>query len=82
MGQRVQKYFEQADRLGGLVARMRFASLAQLTSAEAAAIEDDADILTRLERALDAVRREFSGAGSSSAVPSGSAAGPSLCLIR
>jgi hypothetical protein len=62
MGKRIQGYFEQADKLGGLVARMRLASLAQITSTEAATHEDNPEILARLSRASATLEREFSGA--------------------
>jgi hypothetical protein len=60
MGKRIQSYFEEADRMGGLVARMRLASLAQITSTEAATTEDRPEILERLARALDSLRGQFS----------------------
>lgn len=62
MGKRIQGYFEQADKLGGLVARMRLASLAQITSTEAATHEDNPEILARLSRASATLEKEFSGA--------------------
>lgn len=62
MGERCRDYFEQADRLGGLVARMRLASLAQITSAEASTVEDRPEILERLEHVMTRLRSEFDGA--------------------
>jgi transcriptional regulator with GAF, ATPase, and Fis domain len=58
MGQKSQSYFEEAERSGGLVAKMRLASSAQLTSAEAAACEDTPEIIQRLERAIAPIRAE------------------------
>ncbi len=60
MGKRVLGLFEEADKVGGLVARMRLASLGQITSTEAAAVEDKPEVLARVQRALEAVRDEFS----------------------
>lgn len=59
MGKRIQSYFEQADRLGGLVARMRLASLARITSTEAATLADDPEILVRLGRAFEDVEKQY-----------------------
>ena len=59
MGQRVVAFFEEADRLGGLVAKMRLASLAQVTSTEAASREDGPDLVQRVEKALEQLRGEF-----------------------
>lgn len=59
MGQRVLAFFEEADRLGGLVAKMRLASLAQVTSTEAASREDVPDLVQRVEKALEQLRGEF-----------------------
>lgn len=59
MGHRVLGFFEEADRLGGLVAKMRLASLAQVTSTEAASREDGPDLIQRVEKALDQLRGEF-----------------------
>ncbi|MEN9578910.1 MAG: hypothetical protein RJA70_1919 [Pseudomonadota bacterium] len=59
MGKRIQAYFEQADRLGGLVARMRLASMARITSTEAATLADEPEILMRLGRAFETVEKQF-----------------------
>jgi transcriptional regulator with GAF, ATPase, and Fis domain len=58
MGQKSQSYFEEAERSGGLVAKMKLASSAQLTSAEAAVCEDTPEIIQRLERAISVIRAE------------------------
>jgi hypothetical protein len=63
MGARCQRYFEEANRLGGLVAKMRLASIAQITSMEASTAVDSPDLFVRLEAALDRVRGEFSEEG-------------------
>jgi GAF domain-containing protein len=59
MGKRLQGYFDEADRLGGLVARMRLASTAQVTSTEAQSLEDKPELVERAQKALDALRLEF-----------------------
>lgn len=52
MGERARQYFEEAERSGGLVAKMRLASVAQITSTEAAALEDTPELLRRLSDAF------------------------------
>lgn len=59
MGKRIVKLFEEADALGGLVARMRLASLAQTTSMEAATVEDRPELVQRVQAALDEVRKQL-----------------------
>jgi hypothetical protein len=59
MGKRLQGYFDEADRLGGLVARMRLASTSQVTSTEAQSLEDKPELVERVQKALDALRTEF-----------------------
>lgn len=61
MGVRGQRCFDEANRLGGLVAKLRLASLTQVTSTEAASREDSPDLVAKLEAALLTVRAEFGG---------------------
>jgi GAF domain-containing protein len=61
MGKRLQRAFEEAGTLGGLVARMRLASMAQLTSMEAETLEDRPDVVQRVQTALDEIRKQFAG---------------------
>ncbi|MFO0709621.1 MAG: GAF domain-containing protein [Sandaracinus sp.] len=55
MGERARQYFDEAERSGGLVAKMRLASLAQITSTEAAAVDDSPELLRRLAEASSKV---------------------------
>jgi two-component system sensor histidine kinase/response regulator len=59
MGVRAQTCFDEANRLGGLVAKLRLASLAQVTSTEATARQDTPELTAKLEAALLTVRAEF-----------------------
>lgn len=59
MGKRILSLFEEADKLGGLVARMRLASTAQITSTEAATLEDKPEVVARVQKALDGLRGDF-----------------------
>lgn len=59
MGARAQSCFDEANRLGGLVAKLRLASIAQVTSTEATARQDTPELTAKLEAALVTVRSEF-----------------------
>jgi len=59
MGIRGQRCFDEANRLGGLVAKLRLASLTQVTSTEAATRQDTPELTAKLEAALVTVRAEF-----------------------
>jgi hypothetical protein len=59
MGKRLQTFFDEADRIGGLVARMRLASMSQVTSTEASSVEDQPAIVERVKKALDALKEQF-----------------------
>ena len=45
--------------MGGLVAKMRLASIAQITSTEAATLNDSPELIARLDAALGRIRGEF-----------------------
>jgi transcriptional regulator with GAF, ATPase, and Fis domain len=59
MGTRLLAYFDEADRLGGLVAKMLLASMIQITSTEAGTAEDDPERLDRASKALEKLRAKF-----------------------
>jgi hypothetical protein len=78
MGKQLQACFEEADRLGGLVARMRLASITQLSSSEANLPDDKPEQIARAQKALQTLRGEFapsvkgaSAAGEVTAAPAG-----------
>jgi GAF domain-containing protein len=71
MGRRATQFFEEAERLGGLPAKMRLASLAKLTSTEASAAADDDVVLGRLEAAAKILRTELDPSRASSALKVG-----------
>ncbi len=75
MGTRSVQFFEMAARRGGLVAKMRLASLAQVTSAEAATGPDRPEVLARLESALKVIEAEFTGASSEPPIDPGRSIG-------
>lgn len=55
MGERARQYFDEAERVAGIVGKMRLASLAQITSTEAARVEDTPELLARLSEASQKV---------------------------
>ncbi|WP_394842831.1 GAF domain-containing protein [Pendulispora brunnea] len=59
MGDRCAQFFREAEKIGGIPAKVRLASLACITSAEAAASNDDLRLVTRLKDALEQVRSEI-----------------------
>lgn len=59
MGEQSRKFFEEANRLGGIAAKARLASLARVTSTEAVAGVDDERMVERLGGALEALREEY-----------------------
>jgi GAF domain-containing protein len=59
MGALAKEFFDKASALGGLRAKIRLATLARVTSAEAATLDETPEIVQALERALDTVKAEF-----------------------
>lgn len=66
MGIRARKYFERADSLGGLRAKIRLATLSHITSTEADSLSETPEIIARLERAMTFVQDEFGRSATSS----------------
>jgi hypothetical protein len=56
MGERAAAIFDRAGASLGLVGKMRLASVARLTSSEAAALPDSRELLARLESALGSLQ--------------------------
>jgi GAF domain-containing protein len=59
MAERLIYFYERANQLGGLMARMRLAILTDLPSTQAALSPDSPDLLQRFEAAFQAVQAEF-----------------------
>ena len=59
MGARAIEAFVEAERLGGVLGKMRLASMSSVTSAEAAAVDDTPELMHRLERGLARLREQF-----------------------
>lgn len=56
---RIASFFEEAERMGGLFARMRLASLSQITSTEASTVEDKPELLVQVQQAMASLRDEL-----------------------
>ena len=67
MGRQATLFFDHAERIGGLRAKIALAVHMRTTSTEAASAQDTADLIERLESGLDVVRRQFERAGAGSA---------------
>jgi hypothetical protein len=59
MGVKSQAFFNEANRLAGLLGKIRLASLAQITSTEASSADDRPEIIARLEAAMIKLKAEF-----------------------
>lgn len=59
MGARAVEAFIEAERLGGVLGKMRLASMSSVTSAEAAAVDDSPELLEKLSKGLDRLREQF-----------------------
>jgi GAF domain-containing protein len=70
MGKRIVHCFEQADGIGGLVARMRLASLSHVTSMEAETIDDSVERVAKVQQALEEIRKQFAAERDDKAAPS------------
>jgi hypothetical protein len=61
VGVRAAACFLEAERLAGVLGKMRLASMCSVTSGEAASIAETPELLERLERGLDRLREQFGG---------------------
>lgn len=59
MGARAIEAFVEAERLAGVLGKMRLASMSSVTSSEAAAVDDTPELMQRLERGLARLREQF-----------------------
>lgn len=59
MGTHLLSCFEEANRIGGLVAKMRLASMIQITSTQAGMADDEPAKVASARRALEKLRQQF-----------------------
>lgn len=69
MGAQIHRFFDEAEQVGGVVGKMRLASMTRVTSTQASAIEDTPDVIARFEDAIAKLRKEL-GANAGRDVPS------------
>ncbi len=62
VGTEAAECFADAERIAGVLGKMRLASMASITSSEAEAVADDPELLNRLRQALDRLRVDLRGA--------------------
>jgi hypothetical protein len=60
MGERLAYFYDRANQLGGLMARVRLAILTDLPSTQAQVVPDDPDTLRRFDEAFARLSQEFS----------------------
>lgn len=59
MGQKLLKYYEEADKLGSLKAKMRLAVLTSISTIKATDAPDSPENIQKFEEALREIRKEF-----------------------
>jgi GAF domain-containing protein len=59
MGTLAKQFFDRANALGGLRAKIRLATLSRITSTEAETLTETPEVVARLERAMMTVSQEF-----------------------
>jgi GAF domain-containing protein len=72
MGARAQEAFLEAERLAGVVGKMRLASMCSVTSVEAVSRADSPELIERLQRGLVRLREQFARRAPSTDAPIGS----------
>src|SRR5688572_17414733 len=63
MGNEVLRYFAEAEKIGGILGKVRLATLSRITSAEAVTIADTPDVIERLKKAMVAVKEQIGSVG-------------------
>lgn len=59
MGNRLVAFYDDANKLGGLKAKMRLAVLTKLPSEKAANEPDSSDNVAKFEAAMQEIKKEF-----------------------
>ncbi|MBN1191752.1 MAG: hypothetical protein JXA46_18520 [Dehalococcoidales bacterium] len=59
MGTRLTQYFNEANKLGGLKAKMRLAVLTKMSGQTAETEADSPENINKFEKAIQEVRKEF-----------------------
>ena len=61
MGVKLMQYFDEAKKVGGLKAQMRLAIRAGISSDKARRESDSNDLINRVDKAWNYVRKDFKG---------------------
>ncbi|WP_444994631.1 hypothetical protein [Aliikangiella sp. IMCC44359] len=59
MGLKLSSFYDQAESIGGLKARMRLAMISGIPSSKAESEPDSPDNISKLQKALDEIQKEF-----------------------
>lgn len=59
MAERLNQFYDEAQKLGGLKAKIRLAVITKTPSAKAAKIEDSKEIIEIFKAAMDEIKKEF-----------------------
>ena len=59
MAERLNQFYDEAQKLGGLKAKIRLAVITKTPSARAAKIEDTKEIIEIFKAAMDEIKKEF-----------------------
>ncbi len=59
MGQKLESFYKEVAKIGGLKAKMRLAVLTSISSAKAPGAPDSAENVAKFEKAMQEIRKEF-----------------------
>jgi len=59
MAERLTEFYEEAQKLGGLKAKIRLAVITKTPSAKAAEEEDTIELISTFENAIEEIKKEF-----------------------
>lgn len=59
MAERLNQFYDEAQKLGGLKAKIRLAVITKTPSAKAAQIEDSMEIIAIFRAAIEEIKKEF-----------------------
>jgi len=59
MGKRLEEFYQEAQRIGGMKGQMRLAMITLVPSNKAASIQDSPDVINKFTNAMKELRKEF-----------------------
>ncbi|MCG8699660.1 MAG: hypothetical protein MI922_16515 [Bacteroidales bacterium] len=60
MAQKLIEFYNEADRVGGIKAKMRLAIISKLPSVKAETEPDSPENIAKFEKAMEEIKKEFS----------------------